>query len=212
MLNRPAGLTQGYACLVQMDKPPGTGTAIITGTNIARQRNMAVEAMLRVPAFKWLLFADDDQTYPPDALTRLLAARQPIISAVITGKYPPYDPWVFAEERTPDGQKTIRRMAGGELAGGGILKVGSVGTGFVLIRRKVFEAMQPPWFEFAVIGGNEGTGEDVTFMLKAQNAGFGVFVDRSLKIGHLTVVSARLKDDGTSELTHDRYMRQEYVK
>lgn len=215
VLNRPTGLTQGYACLVALTKPPGTGTMIITGTNIPRARNEAVRHLLSVSAFKWLLFIDDDQVYPPDSLARLLAVSQPIVGAIITGKYPnakgEYEPWVFAREDTPEG-KNLRRMAGYELVGSAVIPVAAVGTGFVLIRRKVFEAMSDPWFEFAHLGGVDGTGEDIFFMLKAQEAGFNVCVDKSLRIGHLTIVSAVLNDDGTSGLTHGRFVRKEYVK
>lgn len=206
MVNRPVGLTAGYACFTQLQKPAGTGTAIITGTAIPRQRNEAVKAMLASPQFKWLLFVDDDQTFPPDALTRLLGHHRPIVGAVITGKYPPYEPWFFFNENG-----ALRRATCKDAAGSRVIEVGAVGTGFMLIRRNVLEAIGEPWFEGGKLG-SEGVGEDIYFCLKARQAGYRAFVDTGLKVGHLTVVSVLLDDNGEPHLTHDRFMRRETIK
>lgn len=205
MVNRPVGLTAGYACFMQLVKPAGTKHAIVTGTAIPRQRNECVKAMLASPELQWLLFVDDDQTYGPDALTRLLSHHRPVIGATILGKYPPYEPWFFFVE---NGQ--LRRATCKEAAGSKVLEVGAVGTGFMLIRREVLEAVPEPWFEGGVLA-SDGVGEDVLFCLKARQKGYRTFVDTGLKVGHLTTVSVILDDDGVPQLTHERRMRRETI-
>lgn len=206
MVNRPVGLTAGYACFTQLVKPSGTKHAIVTGTAIPRQRNECVRAMLASPELKWLLFIDDDQTFGPDALMRLLGHHRPIIGATILGKYPPYEPWFFLME---EGNK-LRRATCKEAAGSRVLEVGAVGTGFMLIQRPVLEAIGDPWFEGGKLGA-EGVGEDVYFCLKARSLGYRAFVDTGLKVGHLTTVSVILDDNGEPQLTHERGMRRETI-
>jgi len=55
------------------------------------------------------------------------------------------------------------------------------GAAFLLVKRHVFEAIEPPWFE----GDEHGFGEDFAFCRKARAAGFKVFVDRSVIVTHL---------------------------
>lgn len=69
------------------------------------------------------------------------------------------------------------------------LEVGHVGTGMTLIRAEVFQALDPPWFEFGWFGGASG-GEDTWFSLKAWRAGFRTFVDLDTPVGHLLTVAA----------------------
>jgi len=55
------------------------------------------------------------------------------------------------------------------------------GAAFLLIKRHVLEAIEPPWFE----GDVNGFGEDFAFCRKARAAGFKVYVDRSVIVTHL---------------------------
>ena len=55
-----------------------------------------------------------------------------------------------------------------------------MGFGAVLIKAEVLKAIPRPWFF-----GMEGTGEDVSFCYKARKAGFEVWMDTSIKLGHL---------------------------
>jgi len=56
----------------------------------------------------------------------------------------------------------------------------STGGAFVLIKREVFEGVEQPWF----VRDGLKRGEDMFFFEKARHAGFKLWVDRSVIVGH----------------------------
>lgn len=66
------------------------------------------------------------------------------------------------------------------------MEVEHTGSSGMLIRRRVLDALEPPWFEL----GN-GISEDVAFCRKARAAGFSVHVDLGGWLTHLTVAAIR---------------------
>lgn len=61
-----------------------------------------------------------------------------------------------------------------------LVECDGVGFGMVAIKTSVLRWMAAPYFMSTV-----GTGEDILFCVKAKKAGFKVFMDTSLKLGHL---------------------------
>lgn len=62
-----------------------------------------------------------------------------------------------------------------------------VGTAFMVIKRGVFEKIAYPWFvahRYNLNGCTIESGEDIGFCFKARDAGFKVWVDPRVKIGH----------------------------
>jgi len=125
---------------------------------------------------------DTDQVYPQDTLMRLLEHDVDIIAAKVHKRYPPYDPILLRgtldhfdvvpdEEWSKDGGQTV--------------EVDATGFGSVLINMEVFEKIERPWFVFDLYNWDTAVGEDIGFYTKAKAAGFRVFVDCSIKIGHL---------------------------
>ena len=61
------------------------------------------------------------------------------------------------------------------------------GFGFLLIKRGVFETVTYPWFEpqhFDFGGVVDFASEDVSFCKKAKAAGFNIFIDPTVIVGH----------------------------
>lgn len=209
MLTRPTGFTATWPCVIQMTKPSGTKHAVMSGTSIAMQRNVVVRAFYKSPELEWLLFIDDDQVFPPDALIRLLDHNVDIVGTVIAGKYAPFQPWVFFEDANAPGG--YRRAENHEVKSErGLTEVAGVGVGFWLIRKRVLDAFEDPWFKCGQINP-ELVGEDVLFSIEARQKGFKVHVDMGLKVGHLTVMNVILNDEGQPMLTHERFMRRQVV-
>ena len=126
---------------------------------------------------------DTDQVYPQNVLMQLLEHDVDIIAAKVHKRYPPYDPILLRgtldkfdlvpdEEWSKDGGQTV--------------EVDATGFGSVLINMEVFEKIKRPWFHFDLSHPGGPVGEDIGFYVKAREAGFRVFVDCSIKIGHLT--------------------------
>jgi hypothetical protein len=71
-------------------------------------------------------------------------------------------------------------------------EVFGVGFGFVAVKSGVFENTPRPWFEteFQKITNDEGKemfipwGEDFSWCIKAQNQGYKIYLDPSIRVGH----------------------------
>ena len=68
----------------------------------------------------------------------------------------------------------------------GLLKCIAVATGFLLIKTSVFEKLSEPWFFFESNDKGEVVyGEDMWFCQKARRAGFDIWCDTTIKVGHI---------------------------
>ena len=69
-----------------------------------------------------------------------------------------------------------------------LFKADYVGFGWVLIQRGVFESIQYPWFAPKLLKIGEDLedmcSEDVSFCIDARKAGFDIWVNPAIKVGH----------------------------
>ena len=70
----------------------------------------------------------------------------------------------------------------------GLIEIAYNGFGFMMMKKGVFETITYPWFEPQKItfpsGVTDFASEDVSFCLKARQAGFKIFADPTLILGH----------------------------
>lgn len=124
-----------------------------------------------------LLFIDADMVFPPDTLSRLLAHDKLIIGAAYNERGA--DPAVSTVKIA--GRDTFPSMTE-------IFPCDGLGTGVLLIDMSVFKATPQPWFSFEY--HDDGTlkvGEDMWFCQRARAAGFTVWCDPTIPVGHLGV-------------------------
>lgn len=181
-------------CLIFMmahfvQKVPGTKTQQVVlhnkrGSILSSMRQKILENAIKNEATH-LLFIDTDQTFPKDALHRLLAREKQVVACNIATKMLP--------------STTTARLRGGNPGYGvplytlkdstGLVEVWRVGTGVMLIDLNVFkrQKMEPPWFtqRFSEHTG-EYIGEDWALCERFENAGVKIYVDQDLskEIGH----------------------------
>lgn len=134
-----------------------------------------------------LFFIDADTVPPEDAITKLLAVNQP----VVTGLTPIleydearkseesngfYKKWNAVDAKTDEHVKPNT----------GIVKVVGAGSSCILIRREVFKRLPAPWYRFIYQDADDKvvTGEDVAFIAKARDIGFNCYADTSVICGH----------------------------
>lgn len=156
-------------------------------------RNQIVEQALQSECTH-LLMMDTDQTYPVNLIPKLISHNLPIVAAKVHRRYPLFDPILY---RLAENGKYIS-LDDEEWKNGGLVEVDSTGTGCVLIRLDVFEDIEYPWFETVYkdpYSKITERGEDINFFVKAKKAGYRVFVDTDLKVGHLS----------TLEITEEMY-------
>lgn len=133
----------------------------------------------------YICMIDDDMiVYDPEILEKLLAHNVDIVAPLAFTRNPPHLPVMYEVDSGFDPvlkkeyyqTKYIKNYPKDKL-----VEVDATGFGMVLINLNVVKAMKPPYFF-----STTGTGEDVYFCLKAKKeAGAKIFIDTSLKLGHL---------------------------
>lgn len=149
----------------------------IPGNQIAWQRNRVIEEAERLRA-SWVLYIDHDCVPPPEALPRLLSLDLPLVGAVIAERVAPFDLCAL-KSLEPYARYTVADLKGQTEP---FPVVGS-GTGCLLIRRAVWEAVPRPWFRCGQISP-EVLSEDLDFCLRAAEAGFPPYLDPGTLVGH----------------------------
>lgn len=164
--------------------------AMLTGPLLSRGRNKLTADFLAQDEVDWLLWIDSDMVFSPDAVTRLLASADPVERPLVGGFYlivwPNGEvlPTVFVRDRAGDLVNATSWPAQA------LMECEAVGAGFMLVHRRVLEAVRDrgfntvyPWFQEGDGDGGE-IGEDVTFCLRAGELGFPVHVNTGVSIGH----------------------------
>ena len=135
----------------------------------------------------YLLMIDPDITFYSKDVKKLMAEDRDIVAGLFFQKTPPYRPLLFDYNKTKNLYDNVFDYKKEE-----IRSVDAVGTGFIMIKRTVFEALEDPWFVYH--NPKTGLGEDFYFCKKAKEKGFEVFVDTSVKVGHIGEHEATERD------------------
>lgn len=212
---------------VQDKMPPGSRLVLtIAPTTVAKKRNGMGEFLRENPNMKWGLCLDSDMTPPADVIQRLWRTAQEegadLVQAPYVRKRPPHQPvggritkrgeasdplrpctsdrsmeWDY-----PTGESLVRR--------GEPVEMDMAGTGCLLIRREVFEALEEPWF----CAAENGCGSDYNFTLRATDAGFKLVLDPKIKVGHVSSYAFDAADAARAERqekVHEQ-IRQQHAK
>jgi hypothetical protein len=191
---------------------PGGGLKSMgSSPRVAEARSQIVEAFLTRPEFtpaRWLFFVDADMTWREDALERMIASAEQHKAEVMGGlcfaggrSSGRIYPTIYELHQSDAGVPYVQPIH--DYPRDAVVKVGGTGGAFLLIRRELLLAMADdhprgfgtrpdgspnpyPWFvEGLVDVEGRPLGEDIAFMLKAQMLGAGVYVDTSIKVGHV---------------------------
>ena len=185
-----------FYSFVLMDKPSFTFIHADNGP-VDTLRNDIVEKAL-LEGVTHLLFMDVDQVYPTDTITKLTSHRLSIVGGKVNRRYPPFDPIMM--RITNEGYQPIDDYEPGSL-----VSVDANGTGCILYDMGIFRKMPYPWFKFQKNPENGMTiGEDIGFCQDLKAAGYDIYVDTSVEIGHLATMII-------TEATHDLYKAMKTV-
>jgi hypothetical protein len=175
VLNR--GQVAWELCRWMRTLPPNVATDGPRGTQIAFQRNWAAHQVI-TRDLEWLLFIDSDCIPQTDCLPRLLGWRVDLVAGVVCERFPPFTPVVLRSKEPPT------RWLLADLPKSGLEPIAAAGTGCLLIRRPVLEAMGDTWFQVGQIIPDLLL-EDVGFCFRAKDLGFQPFVDCGVRVGHI---------------------------
>ena len=176
-------------------KPDDTRLIWAEGSDIVGQCNQ----ICRNYRGDWVWFMGDDHVFAPDLLPRLLERNVDVVVPLCLKRTPPFDPVVYG------GQNELDQYYVADLPDHGITEVYAAGSAGMLVRRPVLEAIPDPWFE-----SHGGMNEDLTFCAKVRDAGFRIWCDVDLLLGHLsnhTVWPVRRDDGWHADIEIDRTLR-----
>lgn len=151
-------------------------------TPLARER--LAEWAIRCGA-EFIFFIDDDMMAPIDLFERLVHHDVDIVAPLAFMRLAPHKPVIFRVDQGYDAlqgkeyyiPKTVDNYPKDTL-----VECDGVGFGAALIKTEILQAIPKPWFM-----STTGHGEDLLFCKKARQAGFRVFMDTSVKLGHLGI-------------------------
>jgi Glycosyl transferase family 2 len=130
--------------------------------------------------FDWLVMVDDDATFPPDVLRKLLGHQRDAVCALAYQRKPPYRPCIF--ELGPEG------LLGAHLEGAertGLRKVDVSGLHLGCFKTSVFKKLREAGIKNYFGGFEEKVGEDFAFSLNLKKAGIQLHCDTDLIAGHI---------------------------
>ncbi len=161
-------------------------TSSAQGAYIAECRNIIVEEFLKTDA-EWLLFLDIDMTFTPDLLCVLQSVADEGHN-IVAGFYLTQAKGKLCASWLEYGAEGVLRTVG-KIEKDKVVKLASAGMGGTLISRRVFESIETPgdnyrWFGHDLINGVRH-GEDVTFCLRAKQAGYTPYGVTAAQLGHL---------------------------
>jgi hypothetical protein len=168
------------------------------------RNKLATEALLE--GFEETMWIDADVAFEPDAVRRLRRRRLPIV----TGVCPKKGKQELALRLLPGTKKLVFGKRGG------LTEIMYAGTGFLHVRRLVYERIQCdlnlpvcnerfprpliPFFHPLIVDDGEGPwylGEDWSFCERARQCGFQIMADTSIRLWHIGDYRYGWEDAGT---------------
>lgn len=154
----------------------------IHGPSVQKARTEIVNAARSVGA-EHLLFIDADQEFHPRSLLRLLGHDKAIVAGNYPRKVAPYTPICIGKDGLP------------LMPAQGLIEAALIGLGIALIRMEVFDAIEAkarseernpfPIFDMRATPDGTWLSEDYFFSHLAADAGFELYVDGEMRVGHV---------------------------
>jgi hypothetical protein len=147
--------------------------AMVQGVYPDFSKNKALTYILSNPPDK-VIFMEEDHSFTYEDFVKLVNYDVDIVSAVYCLKAEPYNPVAFIEPkvRLAKYTKTV------------LTKIYCGGLGLTVVKPKVFEKVEFPWFGHSF---EHGETDDMYFAKKAKEAGVDWFLANEIEISHMNV-------------------------
>lgn len=177
------------SCIDRLELPDGWKKEWLIGGDWCGARNALCQMVLD-EGYDYLWFMDDDHAFAPSMLTKLLAHEEALVTPICLTRVHPFAPVQYVE-KVGEAQYLPIALSGAETKG--LVEIQAGGCAGMLIRRDVIEETAKlthmvgirggekiPWFEYT------DRSEDIVFCEKAKRAGFKLYADLEVTLGHIT--------------------------
>ena len=190
-----------HTSLESLVVPKGTKYINARGGSSAKNQNVGV----RHREGGWVWFIDDDHTFTPDLLMRLLARDKPIVAPLVPMRYPPFELVLYKTlnivesepYRVTSFEEEFYKMS--DLNGTtGLMKAQGLPKAGCLIREEVWSKLTDPWFRIGLLHPDD-IEDDKYFMWEVrEKLGYDLWCDTDLVLYHLNTVSVGCKRDAAN--------------
>lgn len=179
---------------------------------ISAGRNEMSQGFVNQTNADYLMWIDSDMQFPPYGVTRLVRHDLDIVGGVYFRKSADARPLVLRFNEAGLFEEIM------DLPETGLFEVDGIGTGFLLIHRRVIEAFTPEVVAelgtpFGLGKGPTGReeGEDLSFCRRAKRLGFKIWADPTIPLGHIGKIAyTRQNFDGFKKFAEWKDNRVEY--
>jgi cephalosporin hydroxylase len=179
-----------HLSLMAMERPDFIYLEATRGGDIASKREAQIKKGMEMGCTHFFIL-DADMIYPPKILVdlfKLLENGADLAGGLCWRGYPPWEPVVWSKKDN----YTLLPFRDFKL-GEPIIDAGATGAACLLVKRRVFEALKKPWFQYKreEIIREDGTteidiqGEDNYFTRNATDAGFRLDIFTNYDVSHL---------------------------
>jgi GT2 family glycosyltransferase len=141
--------------------------------------------------YDYIMWIDSDQVFNPDDFFKLLNHEKDVVGGLYLMEggrqfavVKDWDEKFFLENGYFKFLEKDEVMQGDK----NLMEVSYTGFGFLLMKKGVFEQLDYPWFEPRIINLTDEisdfASEDVSFCLKAKDAGIKIHIDPTIIVGH----------------------------
>lgn len=172
-----------WECVNALQLPPRVEIRTGRGCSPATNRNGLIEEA-KTLGCQWIYFLDDDLTFHPDTLLRMLKhLENPALDAVVPLSFrrqPPFRALWFTEI-APEIDKMLATLP----PPGPLVPLKAATFGGLLVRMSVFERMSKPYVALGQFVPDQWD-DDLYFCRKLAEAGVQIWGDSSIRFGHTT--------------------------
>lgn len=155
------------------------------GYTVSENRNYCVVQSQKNES-EYLMFVDDDMTFPEDTLDVLLSHKKNVIGVNSYSRCLPVSSTVGLMDAKGEYMHPSKHTEWEMQIPKSLFKAYFVGAGILLIDMKVFEKISSPYFNFTYDkNGQVIHGEDGSFCKKVKEAGMDVWCDGTIDVKHL---------------------------
>lgn len=186
------------SCIENLNRVGLTSVNFLAGSLVYDARENLLDAALKEKA-DYILWLDSDMTFDPNLLNNLIASGKDFVSGLYFRRKPPFSPVIFKTIKLGfDGQHETENYD--QYPENQLFEIDACGFGAVLMKSEMaIEMHKKDKTLFAPI---PGYGEDISFCIRAKRAGYDLWCDSRVKLGHIAKTVA---DEATYKGWRERY-------